>query len=95
MSEKRALWAADSQDKHWTGPKISLGVIKMDVKIRLKWTSEELKLELRERRTTEAGKKVTMENKRKEHYKDNLLYKYLRFGQTSNFHPEDLYISCK
>jgi hypothetical protein len=69
MCKKRALWAADSQDKHWNGPKISLGVIKMVVNINLKWwTSKELQRELQKRRTIEAAENRKMENKRKEHY---------------------------
>jgi len=68
MCEKRALWAADSQDKQWTGPKISLAVIKMVVNINLKWwTSKELRRELQKRRTIEAAKNRKMENKTKEH----------------------------
>ena len=67
--EKKALWAADSQEKHGTGPKIRLEVIKMVVKINLKWwTSKELTRELQERCTIEGAKNQTMENKRKEHY---------------------------
>jgi hypothetical protein len=94
LCKQRALWAAGSQEQHWAGPKyvhVSLGGIKMLVKINLKWwTSKEQKGELQECRTVEEEEE---EKKRKL----KMLIWYISADVSARlpfsiFYPEDLYI---